>query len=185
MKKNKKQKNKKRIDIKWIICITIAAFIISLIFSMISETIIPNVNLIISIMLLFVVIFLGIVFDMIGLSVTVADLKTFNGMAARKVKGAQLGVKFIKNAEKLSSFCNDVIGDICGIISGSIGVNISVSLANQLNISLLGVTLITTALIASITIGGKAIGKTIAINKCNEILFIFCKALYPFIKNVK
>lgn len=175
-------KNKKKIDIKWILSITVAAFFISLFFSIISETLLPNVNLIISIIVLFLVIFLGITFDMIGISVTVADIKSFNGMAARKVKGAYLGVKFIKNSEKVSSFCNDVIGDICGIISGSIGITISTALSSQFNINLTIVTLITTALIASFTIGGKAIGKTIAINKCNQILFTFTKILYPFVR---
>lgn len=175
-------KNKKKIDKKWILSITIAAFLISLSFSIISETIIPNVNVIVSIIVLFIVIILGIVFDMIGISVTVADLKSFNGMASRKIKGASLGVEFIKNAEKVSSFCNDVIGDICGIISGSIGITISVALANNFGFNLVPITLITTALIASFTIGGKAIGKTIAINRCNKILFLFVKTIYPFIR---
>lgn len=178
-------KTKKKIDIKWIVLITVAAFLISLFFSIISETLIPNVNLIISIIVLLVVIFLGIIFDMIGISVTVADLKVFNGMAARKVKGTYIGVKFIKNSEKVSSFCNDVIGDICGIISGSIGIAISTAISKQFDINITIITLITTAIIASFTIGGKAIGKTIAINKCNQILFCFTKVLYPFIKKTR
>lgn len=177
-----KKNNKKQINIKWILLITIAAFIISLFFSVISEMIIPNVTLIVSIIVLFIVIILGIIFDMIGISVTVADMKSFNGMAARKVKGSSLGVTFIKNAEKLSSFCNDVIGDICGIISGSIGVSISISLASRFDLNLVVVTLVTTALIAAFTIGGKAIGKSIAINQCNKILFWFSRMVYPFIR---
>lgn len=175
-------KSKSKIDKKWVITITILAFLISLVFSIISELIIPNVSLLISIILLIVVILLGIILDMVGVSVTVADLKTFNSMASQKVKGASLGVKFIKSANKVSSFCNDVIGDICGIISGSIGITLAFSLARRISINTTVITLTITALIASITIGGKALGKTIAINNSNKILLSFSKIIYPFTK---
>ena len=59
---------------------------------------------------------------MVGISITVADIKTFSSMATKQVSGANLAVKLIQNSEKASSFCNDVIGDICGIVSGSAGV---------------------------------------------------------------
>ena len=171
---------KNKIDKKWIFTITISAFLISLVFSLATEMIIPNVSIILSTILLIIVILLGIVFDMVGVSVTVANLKKFNSMASQKIKGATLGVKFIKNANKVSSFCNDVIGDICGIISGSLGITISLALARKLSINQTLTTLTLTALIASITIGGKAIGKTISINNSDKILLGFCKIVKPF-----
>ena len=119
-------------------------------------------------------------FDMIGISVTVADIKTFNSMATKRVKGASLAVKFIKNAEKLSSFCNDVIGDICGIISGALASSISVILVNKFNLNLLATTLATTGVVAALTIGGKALGKGFAINKSNVILYHFSKVVSVF-----
>lgn len=175
-------KNKKLIDVKWIVTISIVTFFISLCFSFLGEVIIPNAHLIISIILVFTFIILGIIFDMIGISVTVADLKTFNSMATKRVRGARTAVQFIKNAEKVSSFCNDVIGDICGIISGSTGITIALIIAEKLNASTLIVTLLTTAIIASLTIGGKAIGKSFAINKSNTILFKFVTILSIFYK---
>ncbi len=179
--KTKKQiKDKKKVDIKWICLISALSFIISLIFSFVGETVIPNAHILVSAFLIFAFIFLGILFDMIGISVTVADLKTFNSMATKKVKGATLAVKLIKNADKVSSFCNDVIGDICGIISGSTGVSVAIIVANKFDISLLLVTLLITALIAAMTIGGKAIGKSFAINKSNSILYKFVKVLSIF-----
>ena len=117
---------------------------------------------------------------MIGISITVADIKTFNSMATKRVKGAKLAVKLIKNAEKMSSFCNDVIGDICGILSGSTGAAIALGISEQLNFNTLITSLIVTALIAALTIGGKAIGKSIAMNKSNEILYNFAKILSIF-----
>lgn len=173
-------KDKKIVDKKWIITISIITFFISLCFSFLGEVIIPNVHLIISIILVFTFIILGIIFDMIGISVTVADAKTFNSMATKKIKGARLAVKFIKNAEKVSSFCNDVIGDICGIISGSTGITIAIIISNTTHLPSLITSLLTTAIIASLTIGGKAIGKSFAINKSNVILYKFVQFLSIF-----
>lgn len=181
-KKTKKNeiKIKKKVDTKWIITVTLSAFFISLIFSIIGENIVPNAPLYLSVVLIFFFIFLGIIFDMIGISITVADIKTFNSMATKRVKGAKLAVKLIKNAEKMSSFCNDVIGDICGILSGSTGAAIALGISKQLNFNTLITSLIVTALIAALTIGGKAIGKSIAMNKSNEILYNFAKILSIF-----
>ena len=166
-------KNKKLVDKKWIITISIVTFLISLFFSFLGEVIIPNAHIIISFLLIITFILLGIIFDMIGISVTVADIKTFNSMATKRVRGAHLAVKLIKNSEKVSSFCNDVIGDICGIISGSTGITIALVISDLTNINSLIITLLVTAIIASLTIGGKAIGKSFAINKSNTILYKF------------
>lgn len=181
--KKKPIKNKKQVDWKWIIKITIIALIISFSFSLISEVLLVNLNVIFSILLLLFFIILGIIFDMIGISVTVADIATFNSMAAKNIKSAKVAIQLIKNAEKVSSFCNDVVGDICGIISGSVGVTLALNLSNKLNIDLLLPTLIITAIIASLTIGGKAIGKSMAINKSNIILYRFAKSISVFYKN--
>lgn len=180
MRKDKRKK--KNSDYIWIIKITVLAFLISFIFSCISETTLPNVPLIIGIILVFVFIILGVIFDMIGVAVTSSDEKQFHSMSARKVRGAKTAVLFKKNAEKVSSFCNDVIGDICGIISGSAGVLIASSLAQKLNLPLFWISLTVTALIASLTIGGKALGKGIAIASGNKILFVFAKFISYFKK---
>ena len=178
---NKKPvKEKKKTDKKWVLTISILSFLISLFFSFIGEVIIPNAHIAISIMLIFIFIFLGIIFDMIGVAVTVADISTFNSMATKKVKGAKMGVNLIKNSPKVSSFCNDVIGDVCGIISGSVGVSIAIIIAERFNFNLLLVTLLITAFIAAITIGGKALGKSYAINNSNIILYRFVKVISIF-----
>lgn len=181
-KVTKNNKEKKVVDWKWIITISIVAFLISLLFSFLSEAIIPNAHIVVSVILLIFFIFLGILFDIIGVSVTVADIKTFNSMAAKKVKGANLAVNYIKNANKVSSFMNDVIGDVCGIVSGSTGITVAILISEQFNVSLLIVTIIMTAIISTLTIGGKAIGKSFAINKCNEILYNFVKIVSIFYK---
>lgn len=180
-KVNKKPiKNKKLVDYKWIITVTLLAFFISLVFSLFSESTIPNANSIIAIVIILLFIGIGILFDMIGIAITVADIKTFNSMATKRVKGARLAVKLIQNNEKASSFCNDVIGDICGIISGSAGVALANIVAERFHFNFFVVSLLITATIAALTIGGKAIGKATAINKSTPILFEFSKVISCF-----
>ena len=172
LKKQLQSKKKKElINYNWIIKITLLTFVISLLFTTFSEIVIPNVNVVIGILLLIIFILLGIIFDMIGVSVTAADIVPFNSMNSRKIKGADIAVTFKKNADKVSSFCNDVVGDICGIVSGSAGSIIALSIANAFKFNKFYVMLIVTALVASLTIGGKALGKSFAINKKSKISF--------------
>ena len=180
--RRKELRNKTKVDFFWVLKITLIAFLVALLFAFISETFIPKVNLAFGIIILIVFIFIGILFDMIGVAVTAADEAPFHSMSSRKVKGANVAVLFKKNADKVSSFCNDVIGDICGVISGSVGVIIATSIAQKTNIDGFTISLLVTAVIASITIGAKAISKGFAINKANIILYEFAKTISLFYK---
>ena len=180
--KRKEAKHKEHVDKFWIVKIILIAFIVALTFAVISETIIPKVNIVLGIIILIVFIILGVLFDMVGVAVTAADPTPFYSMASRKVKCANVAVKLKQNADKVSSFCNDVIGDICGVISGSVGVIISSSLSNSLHTDPLATSLLVTSIIAAITIGTKAMSKSYAINKANIILYKFSKYIYIFYK---
>jgi len=169
----KKKSDKKNTNNSWVVKIILLTFVISILFSFVSETAIPNVNLFWGIALTLVFVFIGIIFDMVGVAVTASDEQVFHSMAAKKIRGAKEAVKFKKNADKLSSFCQDVIGDICGIVSGSTGAVISLKLMNELNTNSIIVTLIIMGIISSLTIGGKALEKSIALKKSNEILYRF------------
>ena len=165
-------KNKKKNDnTKWIITVMITSFILSIVFSTLSETIIPNISIIFGILLIIVFIFIGIIFDMIGVAITAAEETPFHSMASKKVKGSSHSVKLLKNSDKLASICNDVIGDVCGVVSGSAGILVSSKLSSILNINYALTVLIMTGLIASLTITGKALGKTKAIKNSEEITF--------------
>lgn len=167
----------------WIIIVTSIAFVLSILMSLITTVILKNVGIIIAIVVTFLFILFGIIFDIIGVSITCANKEVFHSMAARKVRGGKVGVKLIKNASKVSSICCDVVGDICGIISGSAGVVLITLIIKMTNYNDLLVTLIITALISSLTIGGKAIGKGLAINKCDQVITIVSKILSIFVKN--
>lgn len=164
---------KSKQNIKWILLITSLTFVISMIFSYLSETILKKSNIVIELLVLLTVILIGIIFDMIGVAVTTCAEYPFHAMASRKIKGAKTAIKLIKNKDKVSSFCNDVIGDICGIVSGTAGVIIATSIAKDSIIC----SLLVTATISSLTIGGKALGKKVAVNKSENITRIVSKIL--------
>lgn len=172
-------------DIKWIITITILSFIITLIFSLGSNTLLENVNLIIGVIIIFIFIILGIIFDIIGVAVQSSKEVAFHAMASKKVKGAKTAKKMLANSDKVSSFCNDVIGDICNIISGSAGLVVALEIANKFNIKTTLVTLLMASLIASLTIGGKALGKGYAVNQSEYIVSKVTKILNKFEKKKK
>lgn len=167
---------------KWTIKIILIAFIISFMFSALSETIMPKLNIIISIIVLILFILIGIIFDMVGVAITTCDIKPFHSMNSKKIKYAKTGIKLINNQAKVSSFCNDVIGDICGIISGSAGVIIASTLSKNLNTNLFLTSLLITSTIAALTIGGKSLGKTIAIKNNTSIIKTFSKIISIFVK---
>lgn len=180
--KKKEKVKKEHVDKKWIATVVIVAFLTSFTLSFISEMTIPNLSLWLGILVTLFFIFLGIFFDIIGVSVTTADEAVFHSMSSRKVKGANVAVKFKKNADKVSSFCCDVIGDVCGIISGAAGTTIAAILVSQFKFNTLFTSITIAAIIASITIGGKAIGKSFAINKSNIVLYEFAKFISNFYK---
>lgn len=180
--RRKEKIRKELVDKRWILTIFIISFAISFSLSFVSEITVPNFNLIIGIIVTLLFIILGILFDIIGVSVTTADPKVFHSMNSRKVRGANVAVLFKKNSDKVSSFCCDVVGDICGVISGSTAVTIATLISKVTSINIFLMTLITTAVVASLTIGGKAIGKSFAVNKCDIILYEFSKFVSYFYK---
>lgn len=167
---------------KWVLIVTLLAFGLSLAMSFLAEIVLKNVNLLISIIVTLIFILLGIIFDIIGVAATSGDETVFHSMASRRVRGGKVGVKLIKNASQVSSICCDVVGDICGIISGSAGVAIVAIVITLTDINPLIITLLVTSLISALTIGGKALGKNIAVNKSNEVMTGVAKILSIFNK---
>ncbi len=168
MAKIKKSRDKIK---NWIIIIIFLTFLLAIILSFISETLIIKANIITSLIILVLIISIGVLFDIIGVAITACPEVPVNSMAANKIKGAKEAVGLLKNADRASSFCNDVIGDICGIISGAIGAAIvfRILLNNpNLETALLGALI--AGFVSSLTVGGKAIGKNVAIKNCKSIV---------------
>jgi len=123
------------------------------------------------------IILIHIFFDIIGIAVTAASEEPFHAIAARRVGSARYAVMLIRNAEKVANLCADVVGDITGILTGTMAVLIVAALSEHFKQSEMFLTLLVTGLVASFTVGGKAIGKKFAIAQCNEIIFITSKLL--------
>lgn len=167
---SKKERNK---TIRWVVAIFLITIFISGAISLASNEIMAVSTMPVAFVILLVIVLIGILFDVIGVAVTSADEKPFHSMAARKVRGSHEAIALLRNAERVSSICNDVIGDICGVVSGSA----SAAIATQVLANLEGfswpqlISLLMSALVAGLTVGGKAVGKTFAINSCTSIVF--------------
>ena len=174
----RKERNK---TLRWVITIFVVTILISGFISFTSDMLMANSTMIVAFIILFVIILLGIIFDVIGVAVTSADEKPFHSMAARKVPGAQESIRLLRNAERVSSICNDVIGDICGVVSGSASATIAAQVLKNFELSLESIIpLVMSALVAGITVGGKAMGKTVAMNSCTKIVHSVGKILWFF-----
>lgn len=166
------------INVRWVLTITVLSLLISMALSYISNEALGNVGNILAFAILLFFILLGIVFDIIGVAATSATEKEFHSMAAKKVKGAKQAVWLTQNAEKVSSICNDVVGDISGIMSGATGAVIIAHLSSGINGAyVVLLSLLLTGAISALTIGGKAAGKAIGINFSGRILFAVGKLL--------
>ena len=156
----------------WPVKILVVTLFLSLAFSVLSEVLLSNVGIVVSVVVILFLLFVGIVADMIGVATTACSLEPFTAMCSRKVRGAKVAMGLVKNAEKVSSICNDVVGDICGILSGAAGASIAVkfiseNMANSIQILIAGTV---SAVIAGLTIFGKAMCKKYAITHCTKIV---------------
>ena len=177
----KKERNK---TIRWVVTIFLSTILISGTISLLSDEIMSRSGMIVAFLILLVIILIGIIFDIIGVAVTSADEKPFHSMAARKVAGAQESIRLLRNAERVSSICNDVIGDICGVVSGSASATIAAQVLAKFEFTLpMVVSLVMSALVAGLTVGGKAIGKTFAMNSCTKIVHTAGKLIY-FLRHI-
>ena len=175
---SKRERNK---QIKWVVTIFLVTILISGAISFLSDILMENSSMGIAFLILLAIIFIGIVFDIVGLAVATADEKPFHAMAARKVPGARAAISLLRNAERVSSICNDVVGDICGVVSGSASATIAAQILKNFDFSWPQiVTLLMSALCAGLTVGGKAIGKSIAVNSCTAIVHTVGKIIFRF-----
>ena len=182
VKERRKKKPENKYSISWIIKVFTASFVITVVLAVLSNELLGNgMSIAVAVLALIFFIFLGVVFDTIGLSIATADEKPFHSMAARKIESAKYAIKLIRNTEKVSSFCNDIIGDIAGIVSGSTGTAIAADLFLSERSNFIG-NLIITALIAAVTVGSKAFGKSVAVNHANDIVNIVSKFIFFFNK---
>lgn len=172
-------KREKKKNVQWVVTIFIATILISGTISLVSDEVMAGSGLMVAFCILLAIIFVGILFDVIGMAVATADEKPFHSMASRKVPGAQEAIRLLRNAERVSSICNDVVGDICGVVSGSASATIAALILADVNLNWPeGVSLVMSALVAGLTVGGKAIGKTVAVKSCTQIVHLVGRVIH-------
>ena len=175
---SKKERNK---TIRWVVTIFFVTMFVSGAISFASDALMEISTMVVAFFILLFIILIGIIFDIVGMAVVTADEKPFHSMAARKIRGAQESIRLLRNAERVSSICNDVVGDICGVVSGSASATIAAQLLAKTEFSwpqIVG--LLMSALVAGLTVGGKAVGKTFAIRSCTQIVHTVGKVVWSF-----
>ncbi len=184
---NKAVKKKKQSRWAWPIKILVITLFLSLAISVASEFVLGNAGIAISIVIILLLWVLGVTTDMIGVAAASCSIEPFNAMCSRKVRGAKEGRMLVKHAEKVSSICNDVVGDICGIISGAAGSVIAGKLILESMSKSVGILIAASvsAIIAGLTIFGKAAMKKFAIDNCTKVILIVGKVLSIFTKKSK
>ncbi len=173
MKGKEKQKSS-----HWVIQVFVLAVTLSAALSLISSTALTGAGYVVAVSVLVAFIALGIVFDMIGVAVTAADPRPFHSMASHKEKGGKQAIRLLQNASRVSSVCNDVVGDICGIVSGTTAAVIVTRLQQDFSTTSVLIAIALTALISGLTIGGKALAKTVAINDCTRVVHRVALIMY-------
>lgn len=179
--KNNQVKNMGKSQTVWSIKILVLSFALSMCFGVLSELVLKSTGIIIAIVIIILFVSIAIIMDMIGVATTSADIKPFQAMASKKVRGAREAIKLISKADRVSSICCDVIGDVCGILSGAAGASILLKLAIEASspLSIIVASLIS-AVVASLTILGKSICKNFAVHKSTGILLTFGKFISLF-----
>lgn len=179
MSKSDQSAKQNKAMVKWVVTIFFVTILVSGIISLISDELMERSSIGVAFVILLSIVLIGILFDIIGVAVTSADETPFHAMASRRVIGAREAIRLLRKAERVSSICNDVVGDICGVVSGSASAAIAVQILENFELSWPDVvSLLMSALVAALTVGGKAIGKTFAVNSSTKIVHFVGKVIY-------
>lgn len=176
---NKKEKKVKNENLRWLLTIFPVTILVSGTISFVSDALMEASGIFVAFIVLLFIVLLGIVFDVIGVAVTSAEEKPFHSMAAKKVPAAAECIRLLRKADRVSSICNDVVGDICGVVSGAAAANISVQLVTRLGFSgqtLVG--LVMSALVAGLTVGGKAVCKGFAMESSTQVVLTVGRVIH-------
>ena len=177
VKKGRKIKIKP--DWKWISTAFGITIGISATMSFLSNEVLSGGGIFLSFIVLLAIVLLGIVFDIIGMAVTAAEERPFHSMASKKVPEAHIAIWMLRRAERVSTICNDVVGDICGVISGSASAVIAARVVADMQPTVASIVqLLMSAIVAGLTVGGKAFGKSIAMNNSTAIMHTAAKCVY-------
>ena len=173
-------KNKAGLTAGRVLLVAAATFLLAVAFALVSEVLSRRLHsLVFSLIFLFFVIIIHIVFDIIGIATTAASETPFHAQSAKRVRGAREGYLLIRHADQVANFANDVIGDITATVSGALGIAIALQLVlRRPALSELAVNVVITSAIAAASVAGKAVGKRYAMDNANQIVLRVGRFLY-------
>ena len=167
----------------WALKIFIITLFLTAGITVVTESLTNNMSIIAAAFIILIIVLIGVFFDIIGIAFASCDPAPFISMASKKINKAKSAIKLLQNADVVSNICGDVIGDICGIVSGTAGAAIVLKIIlSHPDSSELVWTVVVSALIAALTVSGKAAGKTLAIRKNKEIVSFVSYALMIFMR---
>ena len=150
----------------------VSTFFCACLISLVSTCVLANMESFwLGFTVLMLVVLIGVFFDIIGTAVSVCGQTHLNAKASRKIPGAKKALLLTRNASRVANICNDVIGDVCGTVSGGIGTALAAVLTTSGGTRGLLVSVGIASCIAAMTVAGKALGKSFAIEKADHIIF--------------
>lgn len=147
-------------------------FGISVAMSLLAQIAIGNGDIAVTLLLLIFMILVSIVFDAVGVSAASCDPDELTCCRSRLSPSVyRRALHMVQHAEKVNTFCSDVVGDMCGILSGACGMTIAIRISEQVAHGYL-TSILVSAGIAAMTVGGKAWMKGYAVRYACE--FVIC-----------
>jgi CBS domain containing-hemolysin-like protein len=162
--------------LRYSLFIAFVTLVIAFIINILATATLASTGWAIGMLVVLVIILIGVFFDILGIAATAAREEPFLAMCADKRPGAMEALRVVRNADKFSNFCNDVIGDIAGIISGVSSAAVVIGLIRDMGVSegsaaYIIISVLFSSLVAALTVGGKAFGKSYAIKYSTQITF--------------
>lgn len=146
--------------------------------SALSDLIMRHIVPLLAFIVLLLLISIGVLADIVGTATTAAQETPFHAKAAKRVFGARHCIQMVRNADKVGIVANDIIGDIAGTVSGAAGAAIVYRLSEkypEINVAVMSLLMV--GLVSAFTVGGKAVGKGLAVRRPTEIVLYMGKLL--------
>lgn len=173
----------KRYD-TWAIKITFITFCLGMLISLASELASSASGIVVAGMIIIFLLVVSVLTDAIAVAVAASDVEEFAALASVSPnnKTIKLAHKLVKNKDRVNNICADVIGDVCSILNGACGATIALEVMRLFQtdkLSLL-VSITFSSILAALTVGGKAMVKSIAIGRSREFVLYSAKIIRIF-----
>lgn len=147
--------------------------------SWVSQEAMSGLPVLVAFPLLLFMVGVGVMFDMVGTAVAAAEEPPLHARAAKKRLGARHALWLVRNAAAVANFSSDIVSDTVGTVSGAAAATVALQVARWLGGGGAGpvtwqdvAATVAVGLVASLTIGGKALGKEIALRRANDVVWV-------------